>query len=93
MLEAAVGIHRDRVLPSYAAEPLARRIARRPTVERAGEKPGKKVALFADTYARFHEPQIGVAAVELLEACGYQVVLAEAGCCQRPRTARSPSQG
>ena len=33
----------------------------------------------------FHEPEIGRAAVELLESCGYTVGVAFAGCCQRPR--------
>ncbi len=81
LLETAAGIHRDRVLPSFAAVPLKRRLAKRSPRATAE----KTVALFADTYLSHHEPEIGVAAVELLEACGYRVVLAEAGCCQRPR--------
>jgi Fe-S oxidoreductase len=43
------------------------------------------VALFADTYINYHEPQIGKAAIKLLQDCGYDVELAEAGCCQRPK--------
>ncbi len=81
LLEKAAGIHRGRALPSYAAEPLARRLARRAP----GPETGDEVVLFADTYASFHEPEIGVAAVELLESCGYRVTVAHAGCCQRPR--------
>ena len=81
LLQATAGIHRDRILPSYAAVPLGRRLAKRqPRVA-----PDKRVVLFADTYLSHHQPEIGVAAVELLESCGYRVVLAEAGCCQRPR--------
>jgi Fe-S oxidoreductase len=45
----------------------------------------RRVALFDDTYLSYHEPRIGRAAVELLESCGYEVILARAGCCQRPR--------
>ncbi len=86
LLAAAAGIHRDRVLPSYAAVPLERRLARRSSADGPIRPEGsKQVALFADTYMSHHEPEIGVAAVELLESCGYQVVLADAGCCQRPR--------
>ncbi len=33
----------------------------------------------------YHEPEVGRGAVELLRSCGYQVILAAAGCCQRPR--------
>lgn len=43
------------------------------------------VVLFADTYLNFHEPQIGVSALQLLNVCGYEVLLANVGCCQRPK--------
>ena len=43
-----------------------------------------KVVLFDDTYMNYHETSVGISAVELLESCGYQVILAKAGCCQRP---------
>jgi len=33
----------------------------------------------------YHQTEIGISAVELLESCGYEVILARAGCCQRPR--------
>jgi Fe-S oxidoreductase len=32
----------------------------------------------------YHEPEIGRAAVQVLEALGYQVILANSGCCMRP---------
>ncbi len=32
----------------------------------------------------YHETNVGISAVELLESCGYHVILAKAGCCQRP---------
>jgi Fe-S oxidoreductase len=41
------------------------------------------VVLFNDTFLTYHEPQIGVAAVRVLEALGYRVILANAGCCGR----------
>jgi Fe-S oxidoreductase len=34
------------------------------------------------------EPRVGLSAIELLEGCGYEVVLAKAGCCQRPRLSK-----
>jgi Fe-S oxidoreductase len=46
---------------------------------------GRTVVLFDDTYMNYHQPGVGISAVELLESCGYEVVLARAGCCQRPR--------
>ncbi len=45
----------------------------------------KKVVLFDDTYMNYHQTKVGISAVELLESCGYEVTLANAGCCQRPK--------
>ncbi|MEM7586200.1 MAG: FAD-linked oxidase C-terminal domain-containing protein [Acidobacteriota bacterium] len=78
-----VGIHPERTLPTYARQPLADRLGRRARSEPAGARP--RVALFADTYSSYHEPDVGAAAYELLTACGYDVTLARVGCCQRPR--------
>ena len=44
----------------------------------------RTVVLFNDTFMNYNYPQVGKAAVELLEAAGFRVVLANAGCCGRP---------
>lgn len=41
------------------------------------------VILFGDCFSAYNEPTIGHAAVRLLEAFGYRVVLADVGCCGR----------
>jgi len=44
-----------------------------------------KVILWDDTFVRYHEPHIGVAAVKLLEALGFEVALVKnRRCCGRP---------
>lgn len=80
-LDAVAGLHRRRTLPDYAQVPLSRRLAGRSKAPGTG----KQVVLFADTYLEYHEPEIGVAALELLESLGYEAIVARAGCCQRPR--------
>ena len=41
--------------------------------------------LWDDTFVRYHEPQIGMAAVKVLEAAGFEVVLPKLRkCCGRP---------
>ncbi len=41
--------------------------------------------LWDDTFARYHEPHIGIAAVQVLEAAGFEVVLPQGRkCCGRP---------
>jgi len=43
------------------------------------------VILWDDTFVRYHEPHIGMAAVKVLEALGFEVALAkERRCCGRP---------
>ena len=43
-----------------------------------------QILLFHDTFMDYNQPQVGVAAVELLEAAGYEVLLADKVCCGRP---------
>jgi len=45
---------------------------------------GKKVVLFHDTFMNYSEPHIGKAAVEVLEAAGFEVILPNKRCCGRP---------
>lgn len=81
-IERFCGFAKERQLPSYAHQPFMTWWRRRPP---AAPSPERRAALFVDTYLGFHEPQIGRAAVDLLEACGYEVIPVDAGCCQRPR--------
>jgi FAD/FMN-containing dehydrogenase/Fe-S oxidoreductase len=80
-LEWMAGIDGRRILPSYARKPFHDWFDNRPGLN---GKPRKKVVLFDDTYMNYHETNVGISAVELLESCGYHVILAKAGCCQRP---------
>jgi Fe-S oxidoreductase len=44
-----------------------------------------KVILWDDTFVRYHEPHIGMAAVKVLEALGFEVALVKnRRCCGRP---------
>ena len=82
LLEAVAGFDRRRPLPAYASRPLSAWFAGRSRPERTTVG---TVVLFDDTYMNFHETSVGISAVELLESCGYEVLLANAGCCQRPK--------
>jgi FAD/FMN-containing dehydrogenase/Fe-S oxidoreductase len=81
LLEALVGIDARRSLPPFASETFESWFRRRP---RQPSSSGKKVVLFHDTFMNYHEPQIGKAAVVVLEASGYDVALARRTCCGRP---------
>lgn len=81
-LEIAAGFDRRRVPPAYTRTPFPDWFNKRSAP--AGQSLGK-VVLFDDTYMNYHQPEVGVSAVELLESCGYEVIRADAGCCQRPK--------
>lgn len=45
---------------------------------------GREVVLMADTFTRFLHPEVGDAAVRVLEAGGARVTVVDPGCCGRP---------
>ncbi|MGH7495644.1 MAG: FAD-binding and (Fe-S)-binding domain-containing protein [bacterium] len=81
-LHGLFGIDYRRILPLYATESFAHWFDRHQKNNgNHSERPA--VVLFNDTFLTYHEPAIGTAAVRVLEALGYRVVLANAGCCGR----------
>jgi len=53
--------------------------------QRSGVTPRGRVVLWDDTFVRYHEPHIGIAAVKVLEAAGFEVALPVGRkCCGRP---------
>lgn len=50
----------------------------------SSQKKDKKVILFNDTYTEFIEPNIGRAAIELLNSLGFEVIVPPYQCCGKP---------
>jgi glycerol-3-phosphate dehydrogenase subunit C len=48
------------------------------------EKKEKKILYFPGCYANFNEPEIIQATIDILEACGYYIELAQVECCGTP---------
>jgi glycerol-3-phosphate dehydrogenase subunit C len=94
LMEKTIGIHRDKLLPPFQDETFPHWWARRgaPQVEDAQalkdgvESPTPlKVALFSTCLVDFHAPEIGIAAVGVLEHNGVEVVRPlEQICCGMP---------
>lgn len=76
-----LGIHKARSLPRFARPSFPEWFEQR---EPLGGGARGKVLLFHDTFMDYDAPQIGVAATELLELAGYEVVLSDNVCCGRP---------
>ncbi len=86
----ALGIAPERELPAFATRPFTGRR------EKEGGRRGSpsflfspssslrpRVALFADTFGRFQEPDVPRAALRVFEAAGVEVVVPEYRCCGR----------
>ena len=87
LVEKTAGVDRRRVMPRYAARSFDRwRRAHEKARPHDAEKP--KVALFADTWTMYNEPEVGAAAMRVLEALGYEVEHVRYGCCGRPQISK-----
>ena len=75
------GFDTRRDLPRYARESIKKGISE---IEKSPGPGGKKVILFADTWTKYYEPRVGVSAYRVLTEMGYEVILANVGCCGRP---------
>jgi len=102
VVEKTLGISAKRSLPHYANERFDKWFAEncsgglRPSdgAHRAPLQKRGKVILWDDTFVRYHEPNIGIAAVKVLEALGFEVELPgnrsasglrrDRKCCGRP---------
>jgi Fe-S oxidoreductase len=79
------GIDRRRALPRFHRDTVQRWFARRPRPESpiGGVRQRGTVIFLADSFTSFTEPEIGRAAIELLEMAGWNVELAGNVCCGR----------
>ncbi len=74
-----LGLAAERPLPTYARQRFSTWFQRRPSTH---NRPC--VVLFNDIYMEYHQPEIGQAAVQVLEAAGYHVELTPPLSSQRP---------
>ena len=88
-MEKTIGISGRRSLPHYASERFDKWFAkhmvgsalRADRTPRSGIPTKGKVILWDDTFVRYHEPHIGMAAVKVLKALGFEVSLVKNRCC------------
>jgi Fe-S oxidoreductase len=78
-LQSAIGIAPERQLPSFAPQTFQRWMARHPP-----RSEGTPVLVWSDTFTNYFHPQVGRAAVRVLEHLGYHVIVPPQTCCGRP---------
>ena len=85
--EQMLGIDRRRTMPEWTRETLTKRATRRraiPAARSVAATPSARVILFADTFTQFADPDIGIAALDVLDAAGLSARLVPHACCGRP---------
>jgi FAD/FMN-containing dehydrogenase/Fe-S oxidoreductase len=76
--EKLLDIDPRRTLPEWRADTFERWAGKHPKAT------GRAVTLFNDTFTNHYDPEIGIAAVEVLERGGCAVNVVRPGCCGRP---------
>jgi glycerol-3-phosphate dehydrogenase subunit C len=88
LMEKTLGVHRDRLLPTYASETFLSWWARvkggspPPSEETSGD--GRRVAFFVTCFLNANAPDVARAAVAVLEKNGCEVAVPEQRCCGMP---------
>jgi Fe-S oxidoreductase len=84
-LMRALGVHPERKLSSIQARTFVTRWRRHRRNSPPGRQTRGQVVYFHDTFTTYNYPRIGLAAVRLLEAAGFDVIVEERrACCGRP---------
>jgi Fe-S oxidoreductase len=82
LMEKHLGVHRDRLLPTFHSETFAKWARKRPAPPKG--KGEEKVALFYTCTVNYNEPEIGKAAVGVLEKNGIECFVPPQQCCGLP---------
>jgi len=75
VMEALGGIGREAAMPTFARDRL------KEGTEIKVDEPRRRIAYFAGCFDLFNEPEIGRAALQVLEAFGCEVLIPEQRCC------------
>lgn len=90
LLEWRYGVDRSVSLPEFSSQTFRQwwRAHQAEENRASGPPPRGRVLYFADTWTNYFRPQVGIAAVRLLEAAGYHVISPSMMCCGRPLISR-----
>ena len=98
LMRKALGLTDKRPLPHYTKQRFDRWFQKHEvgtlrcgvrSAQRADPTKRGEVILWDDTFVRYHEPHIGIAAVKVLEALGFEISLVKGRkCCGRPAFSR-----
>ena len=89
LMNKTLGISRERSLPAFASQSFTSWFKKRNRgASLRLQEQGRKVCLFNDTFNTYNDPEVAIAATEVLEAAGFEIVLPGHKCCGRPFISR-----
>jgi FAD/FMN-containing dehydrogenase/Fe-S oxidoreductase len=83
LMEKTIGVDRRRTLPKWTRNTLRKNRALKGAATSASSS-NVACLLFVDTFTEYERPDIGIAALDVLEAAGITTALAPNVCCGRP---------
>lgn len=82
VMELVIGIDRRRTMPKITSQPFPRWMKNhRPSSKKTGKR---QVALFSGCFTDYYDPRVGIAAVQVLERNGVEIVYPPQRCCGLP---------
>jgi glycerol-3-phosphate dehydrogenase subunit C len=84
LMEQAVGIHRDRILPKYHSQTFKDWFSSR-TQQPVTSNTAAKAALFYTCPVNYNDPEVGQAVVKVLERNNVEVAIVQERCCGQPQ--------
>ena len=86
VMEAVAGIDRNVELPKFHGRTFSMRARSEvPTVDKTAPAAGRKAVIFATCFANYNNPEIGIAARNVLAKNGVETEVAYPGCCGMPQ--------
>lgn len=86
MMQRTLHVHPEAALPRFAGRPLTSRARSEvPEVNTAAPAHGRKAVIYATCYGNWNEPEIGVAARQVLARNGVETEVVYPGCCGMPQ--------
>jgi len=82
LMHSAVGIHKDKKLPSFASKTFAAQFDARRKAPRG--EPTAKIAFFSTCYVNYNQPEIGTDTLEVMAHNNVDVEFAYERCCGMP---------
>ncbi|MFK7805730.1 MAG: FAD-binding and (Fe-S)-binding domain-containing protein [Anaerolineae bacterium] len=91
--EQLLRISPRRQLPAFARQPFTKWFKNREANAGTAAPDRRQVVLFHDTFNTYNDPHVAIAATEVLEAAGFEIILPGHNCCGRPMLSKGLIDG